>query len=395
MFAWGMYDLANTIFSALFVTFFFPFYVKEFLGGNEFQIGLVFGLSMLAVGIIVPIIGAWSDRISKRMPFIVAFTVVCCICTLLVGRLNLYGALLAGFFANFSYHSSLAVYNALLPAISRKDNIGWVSGFGIAMGYAGTLISLAVAAILLSHLGWESKEGSNAIFVATSVMFLVLSLPTFFMIKESRVKRKVGNISYAVRAVVRTLKNVRAHKEVAYFLLSMFCFSNAINAAIVFLFLYGREQIGLSVKAFFAVYAIMSVGAVLGSVISGRASDRLSPKRVLTISGFLWVCVIILLMFTVNVSMFLIAGTLGGAALGAVWAAQRPLLVDLVEHAKIGQFFGFLELTNKFSGILGPILFGYLAYFVDYASALLSLIFFFVAGLIILRNVVEVEYAHD
>ena len=54
VFAWGMYDLANTIFSALFVTFFFPFYVKEFLGGTEFQIGLVFGLSMLAVGINVP-----------------------------------------------------------------------------------------------------------------------------------------------------------------------------------------------------------------------------------------------------------------------------------------------------------------------------------------------------
>lgn len=61
VFAWGMYDLANTIFSALFITFFFPLYVKQYLGGNELQLGLVFGLSMLAVGLIVPVIGAWSE----------------------------------------------------------------------------------------------------------------------------------------------------------------------------------------------------------------------------------------------------------------------------------------------------------------------------------------------
>src|SRR5574341_282356 len=114
VFAWGMYDLANTIFSALFVTFFFPFYVKTFLGGNEFQIGLVFGLSMLAVGIFVPVIGAWSDVLGKRMPFIIFFTIVCCLLTWLVGKVSLSWALIGGFLANFSYHAALTTYNALI-----------------------------------------------------------------------------------------------------------------------------------------------------------------------------------------------------------------------------------------------------------------------------------------
>src|SRR3989344_2924470 len=100
VFYWGMYDLANTIFSALFVTFFFPLYIKQYLGGNELQLGLVFGLSMLAVGLIVPVIGAWSDRVRKRLPFIITFTILCCIFAALVAHVPLKLALLCGFLAN-------------------------------------------------------------------------------------------------------------------------------------------------------------------------------------------------------------------------------------------------------------------------------------------------------
>lgn len=83
IFAWSIYDFANTAFSALFVTFFFPFYVKEFLGGNEFHVGLVFGASMLLAGILVPIIGAISDQMNRRMPFIIIFTLLCVTSTII------------------------------------------------------------------------------------------------------------------------------------------------------------------------------------------------------------------------------------------------------------------------------------------------------------------------
>ena len=54
---------------------------------------------------------------------------------------------------------------------------------------------------------------------------------------------------------------------------------------------------------------------------------------------------------------------------------------------KFGQFFGFLELSNKFSGVIGPIVFGALAKFVNYQAALMSLLVFFVVGLYFLRKV--------
>lgn len=381
---WGMYDLANTIFSALFVTFFFPFYVKHFLGGTEFQIGLVFGLSMLFVGIIVPFVGAWSDSIGKRMPFIIFFTLFCSAATWLVARVSLTTALFAGFIANFTYHAALATYNALLPKVAKKKEFGWVSGVGIAMGYLGTLVSLGIAALLLSRLGWESEQGAKAVFIATAVMFVLFSLPTFFGIREKKtVKDKTG----AVKRVLSTFRNITKHRKFFRFLLSMFFYANAMNAAIVFLFLYARQVIQLSVKAFFLVYVVQSLGAVVGSFAAGKLTDKVGAKKVLIWAGFGWLAVLGLLLAVEGLPSFIVAGTLGGAMLGTVWTAMRPKLLNMVERAHVGQFFGFLELTDKFSGVFGPIVFGFFATYVNYTVALLSMAVFFVAGLWTLTGV--------
>ena len=143
--AWGMYDLANTIYSALFVTFFFPFYVKNYLGGTEFMVGLVFSSSMLLVGLFVPALGAVSDIVRRRMPFIVMFTVVNCAAVALVPSSGLAGALIFALIANFAYHAALNVYNAMLPDVCEGEGIGRISGIGVGMGYMGTFISLGVA----------------------------------------------------------------------------------------------------------------------------------------------------------------------------------------------------------------------------------------------------------
>ncbi len=453
VFSWGMYDLANTIFSALFVTFFFPFFVKQFLGGTEFQIGLVFGLSMLAVGLTVPFIGAWSDHVGRRMPFILIFTVICCALTYAVGLVPLYAALWFGGLANYAYHAALTTYNALLPKIAKPNELGNVSGIGTAMGYLGTLIGLGVAAMFLSQLGWETEAGAKAVFTITAVLFFVFSLFLFFGVKEKANKTSTHTalkeayykmkpflyfiifsfslillisiisvllatilekiivqftdvnkyvewsinilcvliaikiVSPLFKKVVNKVGNKIMPKKFFYFLIAMFCFANAINAVILFLFLFAREEISLTVQMFFIVYVIQSFGAVVGSFVSGKLTDRFGAKRVLVWAGFGWIGVILMLYFVKNVEMFVVAGTLGGAFLGMWTTAQRPKLVEMVSKSTVGQFFGYLELTNKFSGVLGPIVFGALASFVSYGWAMLSLIVFFAVGLFTLRFV--------
>lgn len=390
--AWSTYDLANTAFSALFVTFFFPLYVKEVLGGTEFQIGLVFGISMLLVGLIVPVIGALSDAMHRRMPFIFVFTILCVLFTSMTGYVGLFMALLFGLFANFFYHAALTTYNAILPQISAKKEMGFVSGIGAALGYVGTLLSLGMASIIFGIFGWNSTFALKLMFPATGLFFLVMSLPIFFGIREQcKCKRwfRHEKISDSVQLVIKTIFNIKQYKGMTSFLLAIFAYVNAISAVIIFLFLYSRTQLGLSIKSFMVVYVVFSITATIGSFFYGKLVDRIGAKKSLSLAGILWIIVVLILLFKPNYTYFLIAGSLGGVALGAVWTSIRPLLIELSPKKQVGQFFGFAELADKFSGIFGPIIFGALATHYNYSAALISLLVFFIVGLIILQKVPE------
>lgn len=391
VFAWGVYDLANTAFSALFVSFFFPKYVTEFLGGNKFHIGLVFGLSMLLVGLLVPIIGAWSDRTKRRLPFIVLFTFFCCTATLFVPLVGLKAALLLGMIANFFYHAALTTYNALIPTLGKPEEYGKISGIGVALGYVGTLLSLGAAALTLNWLGWESEAGIKAMFTVTAVFFLGFSLFTFLSLRE----RKQNHVRtawhehthHAVGDVLRTLKRLKNYPGLIPYLLTIFMFVDAVTAVIVFLYLYGRSAIGLETQAFLVVYALFALSAVVGSYFYGKITDRIGPKRSLAIAGVLWLVVLGVLLAVQSFGMFVFAGLLGGVALGAVWTSSRPLLISLSPKKGVGQFFGFSELADKFSGVLGPILYGYLANAYGDKFGLISLSAFFIIGLVCLHFV--------
>lgn len=391
VFVWSMYDLANTAFSALFVTFFFPLYIKETLGGSEFQIGLVFGLSMLLVGLIVPVIGALSDTLKRRLPFIIVATVFCVIFTTITGFVSLIPALLCGLLANFFYHAALTTYNALLPSIARSKDVGFISGIGTAFGYVGTLASLGMAALIFVKFGWDSAFALKIMFPATGFFFLMLSLPTFFLIREKGNHTKVSfkNIVNSIKAVIKTVLHLSSHKGMLPFLIALFSYVDAINAVIIFLFLYARQQIGLSIPDFMIVYVIFSIAATLGSVLFGKLVDIIGAKKCLSIAGILWIVVVLVLLLDPNYWSFVTVGILGGIALGAVWTSSRPMLLSLSPKHNVGQFFGYTELADKFSGILGPIIFGALATWYSYSLALISLLVFFIVGFAMLQRVPE------
>ncbi|MBD3303889.1 MFS transporter [Candidatus Woesearchaeota archaeon] len=386
--AWSVYDLANTAFSALFVTFFFPLYIKQYLGGNEFQIGLVFGLSMLLVAVTVPFIGALSDRRGRRMSYLIGFTILCCTATYFVVHSSLKWALILGFIANYFYHAALTVYNAILPKISSKKDVGKVSGIGVGIGYIGTFLSLLMTWAILSHFGWETELGVKIMFPATAAFFFGFSIITFLVIRDKPAKDKLGkDILKSFSDVKYTLARIRQHKSLVWFLISTFMYVNAINAVIVFLYLYGKSEIGLTVKAFMGVYILFSIAAAIGALIFGKITDRLGPKKTMAIAGVLWIITLFVLLKTASLTTFMIGGVLGGIALGSVWTAMRPLLLEIAPKKKEGQFFGFMELSDKFSGVIGPILFGFLAVRTGYSWAIISLLIFFILGLLALYNV--------
>lgn len=349
---------------------------------------------MLLAGILVPFIGALSDTTGRRMNFVIFFTIICVIFTALTAYVSLYPALIFAIIAMFTYHAALDVYDAKLMDVSTNKNRGKISGYGVAFGYVGTILSLAMAYIILTIFGFDSETGIKAVFPATAVFFLSFSLVTFSFVKDRIKKATISikdNIKTAFFQIKDTLKQIPKYKGLLPFLIASFLYTDGMNTVILFLYLYAREQIKLALINFFYFYALFAIAAIIGSLIFGKVSDKIGPKRTLIALVIIWSFIIILLMKVSNITAFTIAGCLGGAALGAVWAVTRPMLVKLSPKKKIAQLFGFQGLTEKFSGVLGPIIFGFVVVRTNYQAALFVLLGFFALGFLFLLFVPDIR----
>jgi len=399
-YSWYIYDLANTAFSALFITFFFPLFVKEFLGGNEFHIGLVIGISMLLSAVFVPILGTLSDIVGKRMPFLIVFTILCVFFTTLVAFVNLPLALLFAVIANFSYQSALIVYDAILPSLAPKKELGKISGYGTGIGYLGTLLSLGVAFIVLKFFatstqqGYETLAGIKAMFPLTAIFFIIFSIPIFIYVKDSLKKKFISfkkGLSNSLTELKNTITNLKKYKGLLHFLTAAFMYNDAINTIILFLFLFIRQTLQASVIDFMKLFLLFSTAAAIGSIIYGRIVDKIGPKNSINMAIILWILVTLLLIKTTSFTTVTIAGILGGIAMGAIWTSSRPMLIFLSPKGKIGEFFGFRGLVGKSSGIIGPVLFGFIVTKWNYNYGLYLLLFFFIIAFLVMQKVPNVR----
>lgn len=387
--AWSLYDFADTAFSALFITFFFPILIKVHLGGTEFHIGLALGLSALIAAFTVPLIGAISDATGKRLPILIVTALLTAVLSIATGYSPLVAALVLAFLANITHLISKDVYDAKMIDIVPRRSFGSLSGFGVAVGYLGTIASLAIAYLLFSYFGWESLAGIRAAFWEAGVFYILFSLPIFLLVPDT--PRPPIPLSTAVKTAVKeikqTLSSLPQFPFLGRFVAASFFYNNGMNTVIIFLSLYAIQEIGLSVQQFFPVFAIMALSAAAGSYLFGKLSDAFGPILMIKLALYVWMAIIVYLLTVTTYVSFIIAGILGGAVLGAIWTLNRHVIAAASPEHKIAEWFGFEGLTAKFSGVIGPVTFGYLAVTFGYPTALISIIGFFLVGLILLPKI--------
>ena len=86
IFSWAFYDLGNTIFSVLIVSFYFGLLVVSYeVCGTDSDYGYANAISMALVFLTAPLIGALSDQARRKMPFLFVTTLLCVAFTALLG----------------------------------------------------------------------------------------------------------------------------------------------------------------------------------------------------------------------------------------------------------------------------------------------------------------------
>ena len=176
--SWVLYDLANTIFSMGVVSLYFSLWVRDAVGAARVDTvyGSITAISMAVIFVISPLLGSLSDRAPRRMPFLVASTLLCVGLTVLLARGGFWFTATCFVLANIAYQAGLQFYDSLLPEVSTPENRGRIGGIGVGVGYLGSYLAVGIGIVL----GTENKP---LLFSIIGGAFLAFAIPCFLLVR--------------------------------------------------------------------------------------------------------------------------------------------------------------------------------------------------------------------
>jgi UMF1 family MFS transporter len=140
------------------------------------------------------------------------------------------------------------------------------------------------------------------------------------------------------------------------------------------------------------IFAVQAVGLLLAYIFArplfSKLAETIDTRRGILISLLIYTVVAIWGYFINSVIEFWFLAWMVAVVQGGSQALSRSLFSSMAPAAKSGEFFGFFGIMEKFSAILGPLVFAWAATtFGSSRPAILSLIAFFIIGGYLLTRV--------
>ncbi len=425
IFGWAMYDWANSAFSTTVGTVFLGPYVASlaraaaeaagtptasFLGIPvapdsflPYCVSFSVGLQVL----FLPILGAIADYSHLRKRMMQLFATIGAVSTILMflvtGSLWWLGGLLF-IVANLSFGAAIVFYNAYLPDIASEEERDRVSSYGWAMGYlgGGILLALNLAFFIFSEdMGVPAALAVRINLASAGVWWLGFSFLTWARLRSRRAARPLpAGETYAsigFKQLRKTFGEVKRFPETLKFLLAYFLYNDGIQTVIAVASTFAAAPLvqgGLEIEqtTLTAIILMIQFVAFFGALFWGKLAGWIGAKQSVIVSLVIWSGVVIYAFGGMQgegrVTEFFILGALIAVVLGGSQAISRSIFAQMIPKGKEAEFFSFYEVSERGTSWIGPLIFGLAnQWFGSLRIAILSLIFFFIMGLILLPRV--------
>jgi MFS-type transporter involved in bile tolerance (Atg22 family) len=153
-----------------------------------------------------------------------------------------------------------------------------------------------------------------------------------------------------------------------------------------------QSNLGLIIALIAAVELLgLLLARVAGPPLFSQMADRIDTRRAILLALLMYAVISVWGFFLDSVIEFWFLAWMVAVVQGGSQALSRSLFSAMSPAAKSGEFFGLFGIMEKFSAILGPLVFAFaVATFGNSRPAVLSIIiFFFVGGYLLTRVNVE------
>lgn len=349
--AWTMYDWANSAFATTILAAVLPIYFSQVAGATLPSAAVAtsywsFGLSisLFIVAVISPILGTVSDVMRGKKLFLSIFAGIGILGTallVLVGTGDWILASILAIIGRIGFNGSLTFYDSLLPHVAREEDRDRVSTRGYAMGYLGGGLLLAVNVVMIQLL--PGTWGARLSFLSVAVWWAVFTIPLLRAVPEPPAakvqKDAVGNVvSKSFKRLSETLSDIKQYRELFKFLISFFIYNDGIGTIIGVAAIYGAELGFGSIELILALLLVQFVG-IPYSILFGRLPTTGDKRRPVYLAFILF-----------NLLALPLAGGIGAKYLPPDVAGSPPTPFEATANAVGEGFYLATDQAYQFDG---------------------------------------------
>jgi len=408
---WYLYDWANSAFVTTGVALFLGPYLTVLAKAAADANGLVHplgisvdarsywsylvSLSVILQVLVLPVVGAAADYGHRKKQYLGAAAYVGAAAATamfwLQGSAYLWGGALF-IIANVSFGASVVVYNSFLPEIAPPEQRDAVSSKGWGIGYIGGGVLLALNLLLYlnaKRIGITDTMAVRISLGSAGVWWAVFTIPTLLTL-HNRAKPVEQRSAGAVFGQLRhTLADIRRYPQTMMFLIAYLLYNDAIQAVLALASQFGSDELKIPVASLTLAILMVQFVGFFGAIGFQWLAAVTGAKRAIAVSLVLWTATLIYLFkWVYNTREFFITAAIVAIVMGGSQALSRSLFAQLIPPGKEAEYFSIYEVSDKGTSWVSPLVFGLALQIThSYRQAILSLVIFFIAGLMVLTRV--------
>jgi MFS transporter, UMF1 family len=418
IFGWCMYDWANSAYITTAVGLLPLYFARGVVGEAGITVfgthvapdalwGFFVGLSSFLAFLSAPILGAMADFSAAKKNFLLTFAYTGSLFTILLyfsQSGDVWRTMICFLLANFCFISANVFYDAFLPHIASDEKMDWVSGKGYSYGYIGGGLQFAIALALMTlheKVGISQGLAARIGIASAGVWWATFTIITARLLREPGVKQErpqrykslpalFAYIAIGVTRTFATIRRVGKFRQLLLFLVAFMLYDDGIQTVINMATTYGTVELKLSPTILMLTLLIIQFVAMGGALLFGKIAQKIGAKRTIMATLVMWSGVVMYAYFIRTATEFMTLGVIVGVVMGGSQALSRSFYGSMVPQEASAEFFGFYTVFTKFSSIWGPWTFAIVKQTIGSSRiAILSIIFFFITGLVLLYLVDE------
>jgi len=404
--SWSMYDWGKSAFETTIMAAVLPVYYSSVaaanLPANQATVywGYTASIALLIIAVLSPILGAIADFKGSKKRYLTYFALVGIAATAMMFFIGTGDWLLASalfIIGNVGLAGGNVFYDSLLPHITKEDDIDQVSTRGYALGYLGGGILLAINLAMIMFAPPELTGLMTRLSLASvAVWWLIFSIPLWRNVPEPprRIlpeEQGVNPVKAGFKRLGETLREITKYSELFKFLIAFWLYNDGIGTIIKMATIYGAE-IGIGQNSLIGTLLMVQFVGIPFSFLFGWLAKKIGTKVSIYISLGVYTLISIGGYFMTTPIHFWLLGFSVALVQGGSQALSRSLFGRMVPKSQSAEFFGFFSVSAKIAGIVGPLVFALVSQAMGNSRlGIVSLIFFFIAGGLLLTRVDEQE----